>query len=75
MQLANELLNNTNYGETDQEAFEITAFKASGQSKEELYKEAELIINKFYVGGWILGAFIGLVFGLTLVSLTIFKYR
>jgi ferredoxin len=75
VQLANELLNNTNYGETDQEAFEITAFKASGQSKEELYKEAELIINKFYVGGWILGAFIGLVFGLTLVSLTIFKYR
>jgi ferredoxin len=73
--LANELLHETNYGETDQEAFEITAFKAQGQQKEDLYKEAAAIINKFYIGGWILGGFIGLVFGLTLVSLTVFRYR
>ncbi len=75
VRLANELLNETNYGETEQEAFEITAFKAAGQSKEELYNEVAAIIKKFYIGGWILGGFIGLVFGLTLVSLTIFKYR
>ncbi|MFC2151727.1 4Fe-4S binding protein [Bacteroidota bacterium] len=73
--LANELLNNTNYGETDQEAFEITAFKSAGQTKENLFKEAVVIIKKFYIGGWILGGFIGLVFGLTLVSLSVFKYQ
>jgi len=75
VQLANEVLNNTNYGETSKEAFEITAFKAAGQTKEDLYKEAAGIIKQFYYGGWILGGFIGLVFGLTLLSLSVFKYR
>jgi len=75
VRLANELLNNTNYGETEQEAFEITAFNTAGQSKEELYNEAASIIRQFYYGGWILGGFIGLVFGLTLVSLSVFRYR
>ncbi len=75
VRLANELLNNTNYGETEKEAFEITAFNSAGQSKEELFKEAGSIIKQFYYGGWILGGFIGLVFGLTLVSLSVFKYR
>lgn len=75
VRLAEELLNNTNYGETEKEAFEITAFKSAGQSKEELYKEAASIINQFYYGGWILGGFIGLVFGLTLLSLSVFRYK
>ncbi|MFC2103898.1 4Fe-4S binding protein [Bacteroidota bacterium] len=75
VRLANELLNETNYGETDQEAFEITAFKSEGQSKEDLYIEAASVIRQFYYGGWILGGFLGLVFGLTLVNLTVFKYR
>jgi ferredoxin len=74
VQLANELLHNTNYGETEKEAFEIEAFKSAGQSKEELYHEAAAIINQFYYGGWVLGGFIGLVFGLTLLSLSVFKY-
>lgn len=75
VRLANELINNTNYGEPNEEAFEITAFKSAGQSKEELYKEAAEITNQFYVGGWILGGFIGLVFGFTLLSLSVFRYR
>lgn len=75
VRLANELLKNTNYGETDQEAFEITAFNASGQSKEELYSEAAKILKQFYYGSWILGGFIGFVFGLTLVNLSVFKYQ
>ncbi len=75
VQLANELLHNTNYGETEKEAFEIEAFKSAGQSKEELYLEAAAIINQFYYGGWVLGGFIGLVFGLTLLSLSVFKYK
>ena len=75
VRLANELINETNFGETEKEAFEITAFKASGQTKTELYTEAAKITKQFYYGGWILGGFIGLVFGLTLVSLTIFRYK
>ena len=75
VRLANELINNTNYGETNQEAFEITAFNTAEQSKEELFKEAATITNQFYVGGWILGGFLGLVFGFTLLSLSVFRYR
>ena len=57
------------------EAFEITAFNSAGQSREELFKEAAAITRQFYVGGWILGGFIGLVFGLTLLSLSVFRYQ
>ncbi|MHC1702647.1 MAG: 4Fe-4S binding protein [Tenuifilaceae bacterium] len=72
VRLANELLNPDN---TKPESFEVTAFKSSGKSIEEFYKETASIIDKFYIGGWILGGFIGLVFGLTLTSLSIFKYQ
>ncbi len=75
VKLANELMNNTNYGLKNKEAIEITGFKSSGQSVEKLYSEANAIIHEFYVGSWFLGGFIGLVFGLTLVSLTVFKYH
>ena len=44
-------------------------------AKEELYNEAAQITKRFYIGGWILGGFIGLVFGLTLLSLSIFRYK
>lgn len=75
VKLANELMNNTNFGVVDKEAIEITAFKTSGQTIEQLYSEAAAIVDEFYIGSWILGCFIGLVFGLTLVSLTVFKYH
>ena len=54
---------------------EIEAFKSAGTPVEELYSQAATIIEQFYVGAWILGAFLGLVFGLTLSSLSVFKYR
>lgn len=54
---------------------EIDAFMASGQSKTELFNEAAEIVSDFYLGGWILGAFLGLVIGLTLARLTIIRYR
>lgn len=75
VKLATEVMNNTNFGLKDKEAIEITAFKSSGQTIEQLYSEAAVIIDEFYIGSWILGCFIGLVFGLTLVSLTVFKYH
>jgi ferredoxin len=75
VKLATEVMNNTNFGVKDKEAIEITAFKSSGQTIEQLYSEAAVIIDEFYIGSWILGCFIGFVFGLTLVSLTVFKYH
>lgn len=74
VRLANEFLT---YDENSKEepSVEIDAFKTSGKSVEELYAEATTIIYKFYIGGWILGAFIGLVFGFTLASLSRFRYR
>ncbi len=62
-----------NYHENTQ--IEIDAFKSSGKSKDDLYSEAANIVNEFYIGGWILGGFIGLVFGLTLAGLSRFQYR
>lgn len=54
---------------------DIDAFKDSGKSNEELFMEAADIVGDFYLGGWILGAFLGLVFGLILARLTIIRYR
>ncbi|PKP21145.1 MAG: 4Fe-4S ferredoxin [Bacteroidetes bacterium HGW-Bacteroidetes-21] len=75
VKLASEILNNTNYGVVGREAIEITAFKSTGQSVEELYSEAANIVDQFYMGSWFLGGFIGLVFGLTLIGLTVFKFH
>jgi NosR/NirI family transcriptional regulator, nitrous oxide reductase regulator len=54
---------------------EITAFQSSGTPEEALYKEAGSIIRKFYAGSWIIGGFIGLILGLTLARLTLYRYR
>ncbi len=54
---------------------EIEAFKSAGTPVEELYSEAAVIVEQFYIGSWVLGSFLGLVFGLTLSSLSVFKYR
>lgn len=72
VQLAQEIMNPDT---SKPESFEVTAFKSAGQSPEQLYTEVDGILNKFYVGGWILGGFFGLVFGLTLTSLSVFNYR
>ncbi len=45
------------------ETFEIQAFKSSGKPQKQVFDEASLVLKKFYLGGWILGGFIGLVFG------------
>ncbi len=54
---------------------EIEAFRTSGQPVEELYAEAASIVNDFYIGGWLVGGFVGLVFGLTLFGLSRYRYR
>ena len=47
---------------------DIQTFLSSGKSMETLVKEAKIIQNNFYTGGWILGAFLGLVIGLKLLT-------
>lgn len=54
---------------------DIKAFRTSGKTNQELYSEAKVILGHFYLGGWILGGFIGLVFGFTLASVSIVKFR
>jgi NosR/NirI family transcriptional regulator, nitrous oxide reductase regulator len=54
---------------------DVVTFRSSGISVAELNTEAESITGQFYWGGWILGGFIGLVFGLTLAGLSIPRYR
>lgn len=56
------------------EAFEITAFKSSGIPVSEVYAEASVVLGKFYTGSWILGCFLGLVFGVTLARRMITVY-
>ena len=54
------------------ETTEITrTFRASGQPNSALFREAEALQQQFITGGWILGAFLGLVFGIKLIHLTL----
>ncbi|OHB59151.1 MAG: hypothetical protein A2173_10740 [Planctomycetes bacterium RBG_13_44_8b] len=52
-----------------------TAFRATGKDVEELYEEASGIREKFGFGGWFLGGFAGLVIGLKLVGLSVWRQR
>jgi len=45
------------------------AFRATGKPSEELFTEARTIQNQFRRGGWIFGAFIGLILNLKLMGL------
>ncbi|MHC4569582.1 MAG: 4Fe-4S binding protein [Planctomycetota bacterium] len=51
------------------------AFRATGTPIEELYDEAEGIRAQFDTGGWILGAFVGLVAGMKLIGLSVWRQR
>ena len=51
------------------------AFRATGREIEELYAEAEGIRSQFGTGGWIFGAFVGLVVGLKLIGLSVWRQR
>ena len=58
------------------ETTEITrTFRASGQPTKELFAQASLIRDRFLIGSWILGGFLGLVIALKLVNLSIRKKR
>jgi len=74
VKLAKQVLNPvTNPGTP--ETFEITAFKSAGKSSDQVYKEAALVLQRFYTGSWILGGFIGLVFSLLIAGRMLKKYN
>jgi len=75
VRLAEELLTVDTEDNTLEFTEEIKAFKSSGKSKEEVFEEAKLVLDDFYTGGLWLGGFIGLVFGITLAGVSIFRYR
>ncbi len=52
---------------------ETDAFRATGKTTAQLYDEARAIRHQFKIGGWILGGFLGLVFGLKLINLSVFR--
>jgi len=54
---------------------DVQAFLSSGKSMETLVKEASDIRDTFYLGGWWIGGFIGLVIGLTLLNQVVYRNR
>ncbi len=54
---------------------DIETFLASGRTVSMLVEEAIIIQNKFRLGGWFLGGFIGLVIGITLINQLIYRKR
>jgi len=58
-------------GTTDASA----GFRATGQEISELYEEASNVRAQFGLGGWILGGFIGLVIGIKLIGLSVWRQR
>lgn len=58
---------------SDIDNLDIQAFLASGKSMDILVEEASLIRDKFRIGSWILGAFLGLVFGIKLLNLFVYR--
>jgi NosR/NirI family transcriptional regulator, nitrous oxide reductase regulator len=57
------------------ETFEIQAYKSSGKPENEVYSEALVILHKFNIGSWVLGCFIGLVFGFLIAGRMLKKHN
>jgi ferredoxin len=60
---------------TDAKNIDVRTFMSSGKSTELLVLEADQIRHKFYIGSWLLGGFMGLVIGSSLISLSTFRKR
>ncbi|HET6560151.1 MAG TPA: 4Fe-4S binding protein [Prolixibacteraceae bacterium] len=59
----------------DPDNIDVRTFMGSGKSTEQLVMEADGIRRQFYNGGWILGGFMGLVIGTSLIGLSAFRKR
>jgi len=52
-----------------------SAFRATGKEIEQLYSDASAIRERFGLGGWFVGGFIGLVAGLKLIGVSLWRRR
>jgi ferredoxin len=59
----------------DEENLDIQAFLESGDTFDELVQRASLIREKYKTGGWVLGAFLGLVLGVMLMNQVVFRKK
>jgi NosR/NirI family transcriptional regulator, nitrous oxide reductase regulator len=59
----------------DAKNIEVRTFMSSGKSTQQLVAEADAIRHKFYIGGWLLGGFMGFVIGTSLIGLSTFRKR
>jgi len=59
----------------DPDNIDVRTFMSSGKSTDQLVLEADGIRKQFYYGGWILGGFMGLVIGSSLIGLSTFRKR
>ena len=59
----------------DAKNIDVRTFISSGKTTEQLVLEADVIRTQFYWGGWMLGGFMGLVIGTSLISLSTFRKR
>lgn len=59
----------------DPKNIDVRTFMSSGKTTEQLVLEADAIRHQFYVGGWLLGGFMGLVIGTSLIGLSTFRKR
>ena len=75
VRLAKQIVNPDGLKNKQQETFEIQAYKSSGKQQSKVFAEATTVIRKFYVGGWLVGGFIGLVFGALIAGRMITQHR
>lgn len=59
----------------DPDNIDVQTFLSSGKTMETLVKEAEEIRQDFYIGSMIMGGFMGLVIGMTLLNTVVFRKR
>ena len=74
VRLAKQILNPVT-DKNQAETFEIQAFKSAGKQQSQVFTEASAVLHNFYIGGWILGGFIGLVFGGLIAGRMITKHH
>lgn len=74
VRLAKQILNPVS-DKNQIETFEISAFKSAGKPQSEAFSEAANVLKTFYTGSWILGGFLGLVFGALIAARLITKHR
>lgn len=72
--LANMLVTNPDLMQNS-DNLDVETFMSSGKTLGMLVAESKIIQEKFRIGGWFLGAFIGLVIGISLLNQVIFRKR